>query len=42
MFLHRFREFLLTKLKEIFPEEDTEGTHVIPAIDFRAQVPESI
>ena len=26
------------KLQEIFPDEDTEGTYVVPTIDFRAQV----
>ena len=36
--LHRFCEFFFDKLKDIFPDEDTEGTYVVPTIDFRAQV----
>ena len=35
--LHRSGKFVATKLREIFPEHDIEGTDIVPAIDFRAQ-----
>ena len=34
--LHRSGKFW--QLQEVFPEHDTEGTHVVPTIDFRARV----
>ena len=30
-------EVLATKLREVFPDHDSEGNYIVPTIDFRAQ-----
>ena len=37
-FLHHSGDVLAPKLQENFPEQDTEGNYVVPALDFREQV----